>query len=62
MGLLRKKNVELFEGGQRRAIKIRGLENLAYKNRMRHLGLFSLEKRRLRIDLRAACWYLKGGL
>ena len=40
---------------------IRGLEHLSYEGRMRGLGLFSLEKRKLWEDFFTAFQYLKRG-
>ena len=56
-----RRDMDLLECIQRMATEmIQGREHLSYKDRLRELGLFSLEKRRLWGGLRVSFQYLKG--
>ncbi|PKU49249.1 hypothetical protein llap_434 [Limosa lapponica baueri] len=55
-----RKGMDLLEQIQKRATKmIRGMEHLSYEDKLREVGLFSLERRRLWGDIIVAFQYLK---
>ena len=54
--------MELLHCILRRATEtIQGMEHLSYKDRLRELEMFIMEKGRLQADLSVALQYLKGG-